>query len=165
MKKTKFMVTSVVLDVLQRSGKYHCALCCKGIVNNSIEYSRCKLWVQKKCRGITGRLVTTRKYICPRCTGEPRPIDERTMIQVNVEVSKPDAKDTFCYLGDMLCSDGGCDFAIAGKCCVAGWSSGNYSLSSPPAISLHRCVPKYTRPMSARLCSMVAKPGVRTSWA
>ena len=26
---------------------------------------------------------------------------------------------TFCYLGDMLCPDGGCDSALATRCCVA----------------------------------------------
>ena len=28
-------------------------------------------------------------------------------------------KDTFCYLGDMLCSDQGCDSVIAARCCAA----------------------------------------------
>ena len=43
-------------------------------------------------------------------------------------------------------------------------SSGNYILSSPPGTSLLRCVASYTQPLSARLCSMVVKRGVRTSW-
>ena len=30
-----------------------------------------------------------------------------------------DVETTFCYLGDMLCSGGGYDSAIAAKCCVA----------------------------------------------
>ena len=30
-----------------------------------------------------------------------------------------DLEATFCYLGDMLCSGGGCDSAIAARCCAA----------------------------------------------
>ena len=30
-----------------------------------------------------------------------------------------DVESTFCYLGDMLCSDVSCDNAIAARCCVA----------------------------------------------
>ena len=30
-----------------------------------------------------------------------------------------DVEAIFCYLGDMLCSSGGCDRAIAARCCVA----------------------------------------------
>ena len=63
MKKTKFMVSCVDLDVLQKSGKYPCAVCCKGVGNDSIECSQCKLWVHKRCSGITGRLVNARNYI------------------------------------------------------------------------------------------------------
>ena len=38
----------------------------------------------------------------------------------------------------------------------------NYCLSSPLGISLLRCMARYTRPVSARLCSMVAGRGIRT---
>ena len=54
MKKTKFMVSGVDLDVLQKSGKYPCAVCCKSVGNNSIECLQCKLWFHKRCSGITG---------------------------------------------------------------------------------------------------------------
>ena len=118
-KKTKFMVSGVDLHVLQKSGKCPCAVCCKGVCNNSIECLQCKLWVHKKCSGINGRLVTVWNYICPRCKGESRPIDGRPMTQVHVEVTKLDVEDTFCYLGDMLCPGGSRDSAIAARCCVA----------------------------------------------
>ena len=41
------------------------------------------------------------------------------MTQVDVEGSKLDVGATFCYLGDMLCSGGGCDSAIAARCCMS----------------------------------------------
>ena len=59
------------------------------------------------------------KYICPRCKGETRPIDCRLMTQVDVKGTKLGVEDTFCYLGVMLCYGGGCDSAIAARCCVA----------------------------------------------
>ena len=87
-----------MLDVLQKSGKYPCAVCCKGVGNNSIECSQYKLWVHKEHKG------------------ESLPIDGRPMTWVDVEDTKIDVEDTFCYLGDMLCSGGDCDSAITTTC-------------------------------------------------
>ena len=57
-KKTKFMVSGVGMDVLKDSGKFPCAVCRKGCRSNCIACSQCKLWVRKKCLGIKGRLLT-----------------------------------------------------------------------------------------------------------
>ena len=84
MKKTKFMVSGIGLDVLKDSGKYPCAVCHSGVGNNSILCPQCKLWVHKKCSGITGRLTPDPDYICPRCRGEARPIDGRPVTQVDI---------------------------------------------------------------------------------
>ena len=54
------------------------------------------------------------------------PIDGRTVTEVDVDSTKLDEKAIFCYLGDTLCSGGGCGNAIASRCCVA-W--GNSCLS------------------------------------
>ena len=114
MKKTKFLVSGVGHDVLQKSGKYPCDVCCSGVGRNSILCSHCLLWVHKTCSGITKRFVADPNYICPRCKGESRPIDGPTVTEVLVDGTMLDVEDTFCYLGDMLCSDGGCDSAL--KC-------------------------------------------------
>ena len=47
------------------------------------------------------------------------PINGPTVTEVDVDRTMLDVEATFCYLGDMLCSDGGYDSAIAAKCCVA----------------------------------------------
>ena len=57
MKKTKFLISGVGLNLLQDSGEFPCAICRSGVGVNSIECSQCKLWVHKKCSGLTGRLV------------------------------------------------------------------------------------------------------------
>ena len=118
MKKTKFMVSGVDLDVLQKSGKYPCAVCCKGVSNDSIKCLQCKLWVRKRYSSITGWLVNAWNYTCPRCKGNSRPIDSRAMTQVDVEGIELDVEDTFCYLSDILCCGGavihGVDITSAG---------------------------------------------------
>ena len=45
-----------------------------------------------------------------------------------------DVEATFCYLGDMLCCGGGCDSAIAAKCCMA-W--GKFRKLLPVIIIIH----------------------------
>ena len=56
-KMKKFMVSGVDLDILKKSGKNPCVVCCYGVGYNSMECSQCELWVHKKCSGITSRLV------------------------------------------------------------------------------------------------------------
>ena len=66
---------------------------------------------------ITQRLIKDPKLYL-RCKGESWPIDGRTVTEVDVDGTMP-VEATFCYLGDMLCSSGSCDSAIAARCCVA----------------------------------------------
>ncbi len=119
MKKTKILVSGVGLDVLKDSGKFPCAVCRSGVGNNSILCCQCNLWVHKRCSGIKGRITGNQNYICPRCRDIARPIDGRPVTQVDVDGTKLDVEASFCYLGDMLNAGGGCDSAIAARCCVA----------------------------------------------
>ena len=66
MKKTKFLISGVGLNLLQDSGDFPCAICSSGVGVNSIECSQCKLWVHKKCSGLTGRLVADLEFVCQR---------------------------------------------------------------------------------------------------
>ena len=119
MKKTKILVSGVGLDLLERSGKFPCAVCCKGVGVNSILCSTCNLWVHKKCSGIAGRITNNPLYVCPRCQGTARPIDGRPITDTVVDRDNLDVENAFCYLGDMLSSGGGCDQAIKTRCSVA----------------------------------------------
>ena len=119
MTKTKFLISGVGLDVLKDSGKFPCAVCRSGVGNNSIQCSRCKLWVHKRCSSLKGRLVQDTQYACPRCLGNARPIDGRPTTQVDIDGSPLEVIPTFPYLGDTLNAGGGCDSAIAGRCCAA----------------------------------------------
>ena len=85
------------------------------IDNNSIDSSRCKLPIHKKCRSITGRLIDDPNYVCPWVAA-----DDGTMLDVEA---------TFCYLGSKLCANGGCGIDIAARCCVA-WGKFRKHLSA-----------------------------------
>ena len=72
-----------------------------------------------KCSGITKHLVADSNEACRRCKSKTGPIDGRTVIEVDVDGTMLDVEATFCYLGNMLRSNGGCDSAMAARCCVA----------------------------------------------
>ena len=46
-------------------------------------------------------------------------MDGRTVTEVDVNGTVSDVETTICYLGDMLCSGGGCDSAIIIRCGMA----------------------------------------------
>ena len=119
MTKTKFLISGVGLDVLKDTGKFPCAICRSGVGNNSIQCSRCKLWVHKRCSSLKGCLVQDTQYACRRCLGSTRPIDGRPTTLVDSDSSPLEVIPTFPYLGDTLNAGGGCDSAIAGRCCAA----------------------------------------------
>ena len=117
MAKTKFMVSGLGLDVLTESGEHPCAVCLKGVRQNSIFCSSCQKWVHgRTCSGIVGRLTPIPNYVCPRCKGKSRDIDGRPLTKVTVDDVDLDVVPSFCYLGDMLSAGGGCDLAIKARC-------------------------------------------------
>ena len=93
MKKIKFMVSGVYLDVLQKSGNCPCPVCCKGV--GKTPPSACNA-----SYGSTTGVDVWKQFSAHWW---------QTSAQVDVEG----------YLGHMLCSGGGCDSAIASRCCVA----------------------------------------------
>ena len=44
----------------------------------------CERWVNKKCSGIKGRLLPDSVFMCARCLGTARAIDERQSLEVEV---------------------------------------------------------------------------------
>merc|ERR1712121_463041 len=117
MSKTKFMVSGRNLGVLHDSGKHPCAVCRKGVRENSILCTKCDLWVHAKCPGLV-RVKLIPDYTCPRCRNAPgvRPVDGRPIEGVQVGDSILEAVDRFCYLGDMLSAGGGCEAAAIARC-------------------------------------------------
>ena len=73
-------------------------------------------WHQRK---IANRRPDDPTFVCPRCSGLARPLDGRPVSEIEVDGAMLESVDQFCYLGDMLDAGGGCDTAIATRCCVA----------------------------------------------
>ena len=96
-------------------------------------------------------------YGCCNFNGKAWPIEGITVNEVNVNGTMLDVEATFCYLGDMLCSSGGWDSAIAARCCMA-WGKLRKLL---PVLTTRHLSPKIlrrcTRLALAQLCSTVAK--------
>ena len=71
--KTKIMICSSGLDLLQSSGEFPCAVCHTGVGSKSIFCNSCKHWVHKKCSGLKC-LTKNPDYRCTRCQGTAGPL-------------------------------------------------------------------------------------------
>ena len=69
-----------------------------------------KHWVHKKCSGLK-RLKKDPDYRCTRCQGTARPLDGRPQKEVQVGPDKLEVVASFCYLGDMLSAEDGCELS------------------------------------------------------
>ena len=94
--KTNFMVSGVDLDVLQKAGKYPCALYCKGV--------RSATWSCGYAWGAAASLVDWWLTQTTSAPGLTTSFGPTTADQVDIEDTKLDVEATFCYLDDMLWS-------------------------------------------------------------
>ena len=117
----KFLVSGVHLDVLNKSDKYPSAVCCL--------LQWCRQQLECAAMQAVGTQLVQRHYWS---TGSQPKL---CLAQVHGQGSAHQRQTTdwhgclrhhmlvmeaiFCYLGDMLCSGGGCDSAIATRCCMA----------------------------------------------
>ena len=127
--KTKIMICGTVLDLLQTSGEFPCAVCCTGVGSNSIFCNGCKHWVHKKCSGLK-RLKKVPDYRCTRCQGTARSLDGRPQKEVQVGPDKLEVVAFFCYLEDMLSAAGGCELSTT-TCVKTTWKKVQGSATSP----------------------------------
>lgn len=115
MEKTKVMISGKELNSLVKAGKFPCGVCLKGVGQNSIFCGSCSFWIHKKCTGITGKLRENPDFKCKRCLGVARPIDSRPCKEVILGENELKVVDTFVYLGDDICSGGGCERATVSR--------------------------------------------------
>src|SRR5664279_4109354 len=54
--KTKVMKCCEGAGQRERSGKFPCGVCGKGVGTNSIQCTSCMSWIHNKCSGVEGRL-------------------------------------------------------------------------------------------------------------
>ena len=115
--KTKLMVSGKENQAATPTGQYPCAACNRGVGANSILCCSCDKWCHKRCTGLSS-LAGITAYTCPVCSGTlQRPVqtdDSITLDRGTIEEVKE-----FCYLGDMLASEGGAERAVRHRISVA----------------------------------------------
>ena len=62
--KTKILTYHEEKMVVQKSGKWPCGVCGKGVGQNSIKCASCKHWIHQRCSGVKGRLVGIVDFKC-----------------------------------------------------------------------------------------------------
>ena len=106
--KTKVMISKHKCNPQNKTGKFPCSVCLKGVGRNSILCPACKCWVHAKCSGLKGQLAKATNFVCSQCSSgavADRNNEEKVMLAgSNLEVV-----DKFCYLGDMLDAGGGAE--------------------------------------------------------
>jgi len=61
MNKTKVMISRKWQKVMQKTVRWLCGVCGRGIGNNSIQCTSCQKWVHEKCIGIKGSMYKVMK--------------------------------------------------------------------------------------------------------
>ena len=107
--------SQVLANRSRDSSAFPCSVCRSGVGANSISCYQCKLWIQKKCSGIMGRLDVNCDYVCPRCLDQALPLNGWHITTIEVDGTLLDVEP-----------GGGCALAIATRCSTAWGSSGNY---------------------------------------
>ena len=104
--KTKVMFSKHKCNPQNKTGKFPCSVCLKGVGRNSILCPACKCWVHAKCSGLKGQLAKATNFVCSQCcSGAVADINNEEKVMFagcNLEVV-----NKFCYLGDRL-DVGGC---------------------------------------------------------
>ena len=115
--KTKLLVSGKKNEMSAPSGQYPCAVCNRGVGVNSILCSSCDRWCHKRCTGLRSFAGIT-VYTCPVCSGtRQRPVQSDDSIAL--DRGTIDEVREFCYLGDMLDSEGGAERAVRHRIAVA----------------------------------------------
>ena len=95
--KTKIMICSMGLDLLQSSDGFPCPVCRTVVGRSSIFFSGCKHWAHKKCSELR-HLTENPDYRYTWCQGTACPLDGRPQREGQVGLVVASS----CYLGDML---------------------------------------------------------------
>ena len=113
--KTKIMRCRVGKGQSEKSGKWPCSVCRKGVGSNSIRCVDCKGWVHKRCSGILGSLTGVVDFHCKSCVaGSPVQVEMLGEVEIEPGV-KVESVTKFCYLGDTLGAGGGVEEAARAR--------------------------------------------------
>ena len=142
--KTKLLVSGDKKEN-EETGRYPCAVCRKGVGSSSIQCSKCRKWVHKRCSGMR-TLTNMTRFQCSRCTNTSE--SGRTECgNLGIGDECIERVDRFCYLGDMMSSNRGTTDAVRTRV-KAMWSKWR-QLSS---LLLNKSIPLKIRGMVYRTC-------------
>ena len=145
----------------QKTKRWPCGVCGRGVGSNSIQCISCHKLVHKKCSGIKGSMYKVmRSFICRGCSN---PIISTGHTSVDIGASaKLDVVDKFCYLGDMLSVNGDADAAVEAGIRI-GWNKIRQlvPLLTNRDISLIMRVGLYSSCVQSSMCKVVCYTEVR----
>ena len=121
--KTKVMISSSSAATVNKTGKYPCGVCHKGVGSNSIFCKSCKSWTHARCSRVKGNLSKVSNFICPACLGQAGsdpPVADKIVLDGN----ELEVVNKFCYLGDMLDAKGGAESSSIARV-QCGWKKFN----------------------------------------
>ena len=70
-KKTKTMISKPGAGPVQKTGKYPCSVCSKGVGSNSIQCNKCKQCVHARCSCVKGKLAEVKDFVSNSCSSPP----------------------------------------------------------------------------------------------
>ena len=97
---TKIMINKPGAGPVQKTGKYPCSVCSKGVGSNSIQCTNCKQWVHARCSRVKGKLTEVKDFVCNSCSSPPQ---DKCEEEENIVIgnSSYEAVQQFCCLGVM----------------------------------------------------------------
>ena len=113
-KKTKITFSCNMKDKAEEKGKLPCGVCKNEVGNNSVLCHGCKKLIHKRRIGVKGSLRNASQLFICRCCKADSPITDGLSTGLHLDIGNGislEKVDKFCYLGDMLDADGGCDSA------------------------------------------------------
>ena len=112
--KTKVMVSGWKEGAVEKSGKWPCGVCGKGVGRNSIKCTNCLSWIHQKCSGVHGSLSSSEAtFKCKSCVKGQ--VDNDSCCELTIGADKFERVGKFCYLGDVINADGGVESASVAR--------------------------------------------------
>ena len=110
--KTKVMISKHKRNPQNKTGKFPCSVCLKGVGRNSILCPACKC-------GLKGQLAKATNFVCSQCSSDAV-ADRNNEEKVMLTGSNLEVVDKFCYLGDVLDAGGGAELSTVTRV-RSGW--------------------------------------------
>lgn len=115
--KTKMMISGNKEDSPVQTGRYPCGVCGRGVGVNSILCHSCGKWCHKRCSKRQS-LDGATSFRCPACLRSPNQGEEKA-VKCIIDGDEIEMVKDFCYLGDVLCCEGGADRAVKARISAA----------------------------------------------